>query len=80
MMRVKPTTRTGRTVSIDTPYLKAEIVDGEVAVWEPREPPSAGLGDTIEKATSKLGIKSCGGCKRRRDKLNKAFPYKKTQE
>lgn len=37
--------------------------------------PSRGFGDTIEKLTRKLGIPSCGGCKRRRDKLNKALPY-----
>lgn len=40
--------------------------------------PSRGFGDTIEKMTRKLGIKSCGGCKRRRDKLNKIAPYKNT--
>ena len=47
---------------------------------------SKGLGDTIEKVTTATGIKKvvdtvarktkrdCG-CKRRRDKLNKMFPY-----
>lgn len=35
-----------------------------------------GLGDTIEKITKTIGIKPCGGCKKRRDKLNKLFPYK----
>ena len=48
-----------------------------------------GLGDTIETVTKKTGIKSvvkkiakavgindCG-CNERREKLNKAFPYKK---
>jgi hypothetical protein len=47
-----------------------------------------GLGDTIEAITKKTGIKKvvdkvaevtgkeCG-CKRRRDTLNRAFPYKK---
>lgn len=44
-----------------------------------KHPESRGLGDTIEKATSALGIKSCGGCKRRRDKLNKLIPYKRKQ-
>ena len=41
---------------------------------------SSGLGDTVEKVIKKVtGKKSnaCGGCKRRRDALNKAFPYKK---
>ena len=79
-MRVKPTEDGGRELTIDCDYLKARIVDGRVLVWEPRTPPpppSRGLGDTIEKMTGKLGIKSCGGCKRRRDKLNKIIPYKK---
>tara|TARA_Y100000401_G_scaffold37506_1_gene28148 strand:+ start:1014 stop:1163 length:150 start_codon:yes stop_codon:yes gene_type:complete len=44
---------------------------------------SKGLGDTIWKITEKTGIKKvvekiskdCG-CEKRRDKLNKKFPYK----
>ena len=39
--------------------------------------PSRGLGDTIAKITRKLGIKPCGGCKRRQKKLNKLFPYRR---
>ena len=38
---------------------------------------SKGLGDTIKKVTNKLGIKQCGGCKKRQEKLNRLFPYKK---
>ena len=51
--------------------------------------PSTGLGDTIEKITNATGlsaftnmlqdkgvIKDCG-CKKRKEKLNKMFPYKK---
>lgn len=46
---------------------------------------SKGLGDTIDKITTATGIKkvvksvtggNCG-CEKRREKLNKAFPYKK---
>jgi len=53
---------------------------------------SKGLGDTIEKITQATGVKSftevlaksgifgkkkdCG-CNKRKDQLNKAFPYKK---
>ena len=46
---------------------------------------SKGLGDKIEKITKATGIKhiveevsggDCG-CKKRKDKLNKIFPYKK---
>jgi hypothetical protein len=45
---------------------------------------SKGLGDTVEKITTATGIKGlvqkttkgdCG-CSKRRDKLNKMFPYK----
>ena len=39
--------------------------------------PSKGLGDTIKKVTDKLGIKQCGGCKKRQEKLNRLFPYGK---
>ena len=38
---------------------------------------SRGLGDTVAKVTKKLGIRSCGGCKKRQTLLNKIFPYKK---
>lgn len=37
---------------------------------------SKGLGDTIAKVTSALGIKPCGRCKKRQQKLNEMFPYK----
>lgn len=37
---------------------------------------SRGLGDTIKKVTSAVGIKQCGACKKRQAKLNKMFPYK----
>lgn len=36
---------------------------------------SRGLGDTIAKATKAVGIKPCGGCKKRQDWLNEKFPY-----
>jgi len=38
---------------------------------------SEGLGDSIAKMTSALGIKPCGACKKRQEKLNQIFPYKK---
>lgn len=45
---------------------------------------SIGLGDTIEKITTKTGIKAAVhllfgpdcGCEKRKEKLNKLFPYK----
>lgn len=51
-----------------------------------RKRKSLGLGDTVEKITEATGIKSvvkflagedCG-CEERKQKLNKLFPYKKT--
>lgn len=52
---------------------------------------SRGLGDTIEKFTTATGIKAAVdatakavgkdcGCKKRRDKLNEMFPYKKDED
>jgi len=38
---------------------------------------SRGLGDTVAKVTSTIGIKPCKGCKKRQAKLNKWFPYKR---
>lgn len=38
---------------------------------------SRGLGDTVAKIVKKTGIKPCGGCQKRRQKLNKAFAYAK---
>lgn len=37
---------------------------------------SRGLGDTIAKMTTAVGIKPCGGCKKRQEYLNKKMPYK----
>jgi len=37
---------------------------------------SRGLGDTIAKITKAVGIKPCGGCEKRREKLNALLPYK----
>lgn len=38
---------------------------------------SRGLGDTVAKITSALGIPPCGGCGRRRQLLNKLIPYRR---
>ena len=37
---------------------------------------SRGLGDTIAKITHAIGIKPCGGCKKRQAMLNRLFPYR----
>jgi hypothetical protein len=45
--------------------------DGKIPLnWK-----SVGLGDTIAKITTILRIPSCGGCRERQAKLNKATPY-----
>ena len=38
---------------------------------------SKGLGDSIAKITESVGVKPCGGCKKRKEALNRIFPYKK---
>lgn len=38
--------------------------------------PSSGLGDTVEKIARAVGLKPCGGCKKRQQALNKLVPYK----
>ena len=37
--------------------------------------PSRGLGDTIAKITTAVGIKPCGGCKKRQAEWNEKVPY-----
>lgn len=44
--------------------------------WDASGRVSKGVGDTIKKVTDTLGIKQCGGCKRRQALLNQMFPYK----
>jgi hypothetical protein len=42
---------------------------------------SKGLGDSVKKALDLLSgghIKQCGGCKKRQQKLNEMFPYRRT--
>ena len=82
MIRIKPNNDGSRLVEIDTAYLMLDATvhpDGAVEVHdvEIRDPRSTGLGDTIAKATKAVGIKPCGGCKKRQAKLNKLIPYKK---
>lgn len=45
-------------------------------VWTP-EQESRGWGDVVAKATSAVGIKPCGGCKKRQEWMNKKLPYKR---
>ena len=41
-----------------------------------KEKKSKGLGDTVAKVTKAVGLKPCGACKKRQEKLNRLFPYK----
>jgi hypothetical protein len=36
-----------------------------------------GLGDSVKKLLDKMGVKQCGGCRKRQEKLNQMFPYDK---
>lgn len=38
-----------------------------------------GMGDVIKAGTTAVGIKQCGQCKKRQEKLNKALPFKRGQ-
>jgi hypothetical protein len=42
----------------------------------PRLPPLRGLGDVVARVTSAIGIKPCGGCKKRQQKLNELVSFK----
>lgn len=42
----------------------------------PQDQASRGLGDTIAKITSAVGIQPCGGCQQRQEALNRMFPYR----
>lgn len=39
--------------------------------------PSRGLGDTVAKFTTKIGIRPCGGCKQRQGVLNRLVPFQR---
>lgn len=41
---------------------------------EPSEPAAPGLGDAVAAATKAVGVKPCGGCRRRQEALNRATP------
>lgn len=38
---------------------------------------SKGLGDSIAKLTKAVGIEPCEGCNKRKDTLNRLFPFKR---
>uniref|UniRef100_A0A6H1Z9R4 Uncharacterized protein n=1 Tax=viral metagenome TaxID=1070528 RepID=A0A6H1Z9R4_9ZZZZ len=43
---------------------------------KPESPPMQGVGDLVSKVTGFLQIPECGGCKGRKDKLNKMIPFR----
>ncbi len=57
-------------------------VNSSENAWKEKPEPireSRGVGDTVEKIIHRVSggrVKSCGGCKKRRDALNKLLPYK----
>jgi len=61
-------------------WIKAALLEASGGAIEgisaATEGESRGLGDTIAKMTKAIGIKPCGGCKKRQERLNKAVPYK----
>lgn len=38
-----------------------------------------GLGDVISKVTKAVGIRECGGCKKRREALNRMVPFGRSE-
>ena len=58
-------------------HLKRELIIKKAQLNKlPAE--SEGLGDTIKKVTDKLGIKQCGGCKKRQENSTACSRTKKT--
>ena len=56
-------------------YLDPPIMFGEPAAFEqPIVPRRPGMGDVVAAATNAVGIKTCGGCARRKAAMNKATP------
>lgn len=52
-------------------------VTGDIRHWKKKD---RGAGDTVARVTSALGVKPCGGCKKRQEELNKAVPYSENAE
>lgn len=59
---------------LDRQGIKGVDVDFECPKKKPWKP--TGLGDTLANWIKRLGIKPCGGCKKRQAALNKLVPYK----
>ena len=57
--------------------LEEEAMEKKLSALKKSSKRSKGLGDTIKKITNAVGVRQCGGCKKRQNKLNKLFPYGK---
>jgi hypothetical protein len=57
------------------PTCSLKLCDGDLAqcceTCKEYTGPDRGLGDTVKRATNALGLKTCGGCQRRREALNR---------
>lgn len=65
------------------PFVKLElpvVYCPECPCRSPAKQKSRGLGDTVAKITKAVGIKTCGGCEKRREKLNRLVPYKQSED
>jgi hypothetical protein len=75
--------RNNRTVSIGVCLLTCKDYEGPERTDELKAKlipltVSRGVGDTIAKVTRAIGVKPCGGCKKRQEALNRIFPYERT--
>jgi hypothetical protein len=82
-MRNRDQLRADFAVSGSTDYLvwlaqqpEGDRAEGKTCFDSDEQKISRGVGDTVAKITSAVGIKPCGGCKKRQQKLNEFFPYR----
>jgi len=54
-----------------------EVINFDADGKPDHKPRARGLGDIVAGVTRRLGLKSCGGCKKRQKILNDWVPFKK---
>lgn len=62
-------------VMVSLPHAASELPKPSTPQPAPQPERMRGLGDAVAKVTKTLGIKECGGCKKRREALNKMVPF-----
>lgn len=67
MDREKKEPRTSSERPIEKPCCQDKVMEADGKI--------RGLGDVVAAATKAVGIKPCGGCQKRREALNKMFPF-----